>query len=351
MKEEIYARLEKSEREKYAKAKEQNDKAAKFEALANIIDYTENGNRARQLVNIVAKEYAQKPQELTNFFSDRETGMNLEGEFIDSIVDGIARSAYVILTQDFDVIKDSRYGGFGITLNTSPKKLETTDKQFKYAKLKGDALQNSINKEYALHFSVNFDSSLKESRNYDKALYMSINFDNSLKNSKNSGNSLFYSVNSDNALSNSINKDRTLANAINFDSSLKGSKNYDRALTTSHNVENSLNNTKNYGDALNLSKNRDNALRNSRNYGNTLMCSKNFDNAGMYSRNGPKVGKMAKTHENAFTKASMKKNSFLFSKHYGDFKGGKFSFNNLNKAYQLVKNRQQERLIYFARLN
>ena len=348
---EMYKNMEKMERELYVKAKERDDKIDKFRALANIIDLNQNGNRARQLVNIVVREYEQKPQELTKFFSDKKTLTNSEGVVIDPKVDGIARSAYIMITQDFSVLHDSEFGGFGITINTSPKKLQTADYQFVYAKLSGDALQNSINKDYALQHTKNSGNSLKDSRNYDGTLWDSVNTDEALKNSKNYGNVLFKSENFDKSLSNSKNFDNALGDSMNFDNSLKASRNYKDALTKSVNGDDVLKDSRNYGSSLCMSYNGGNSLQNSINSGEALMMSKNFNNAGVHSKNGKDVGKFAETYDDAFTNAEMKEKSFLFGKHYGEFKGGKFSFNNLNKAYQLAKSIRQERLIYFARLN
>ena len=157
----------------------------KIESLAQEITEKRNGNRARQLVNLVAKHYKDTPPNLKEFF-------NHQNEYIQ----GISTSAYGMLTGDLSPIQEKKSGGWGITLPTSKEGLSFSQNQLWFAKLSGYALSDSENSGYALGHSKNRENALWFSENRENALGHSKNRENALLGSKNSGDALSNSENS-----------------------------------------------------------------------------------------------------------------------------------------------------------
>jgi hypothetical protein len=338
--------------------KDEANKFLKLNKLANHINIWNKGNRIRHLVNIVANAYKDKPEDLKKFFyedsdffklvekyaeyklKDSKKNIFLPGEF--------ARSAYMMLTQDFSPLDDSEFAGLGITLNTSPLGLKLNFGQFCQARLSGDALSFSVNKKYSLQNSINSGNALYNSVNEEGSLFFSINSGNSLHNSKNSENSLQYSKNSGNSLQNSKNIENSLHDSENSEKSLQNSKNSGQSLQFSKNSGNSLQNSKNIENSLVFSNNSDNSLEDSKNSGQSLQYSKNSGyslhnskNSGQSFSNSYNSGHSlhnSKNSENSLCLSKNSEESLQKSRNYNDALD--YSINS-GKVLQIFKNKNK----------
>ena len=233
----------------------------KFKKTLQSPGFETNGNRLRQIVNLLAKRFKNSSEQLKNFMrgdflsaygADNNYHLKNKSCFdkIDSRIKEFCRSAYIMNTGDFSCLKDSEYAGFAITLKSSPKKIQTESNMFMFARLSGDALSYSTNSDNSLYKSVNSGNSLYRSVNMDKSLAESKNFGNSLSKSQNFDFALNKSKNFEKTLQSSKNYCLSLENSLNFGNSLKKSQNFNCSLNYSYNFENALYASKNYKYSL-----------------------------------------------------------------------------------------------------
>ncbi len=300
--------------------------AKKLNKLVTSPGFLFNGDRMRQVVNLLAKRFESKPDVLKNIIK--------KGVLVikDSVVDSkhpddqylvlskylkeYYRSAYIMVSNDFTCLSDSPSAGLGITLGTSPKGLKLDQYMFTNAKLYGDALSHSVNSGQALYEAVNSGNSLYKAVNKDSVLTGSRNSENSLKKSKNRGRSLKYSRNENSSLYKSKNSDFTLNFSYNSGDSLKKSINKIWALGFSKNSENSLHRSKNFDHTLDFSSNSGKSLYKSKNKESALEMAKNSENALVASDNYDFVLYSSCNRGNSLSKSTNKLCSLAFSKNY-----------------------------------
>jgi len=129
---------------------------------------------------------------------------------------GLLSSVHYMLTQDFGLVRELPYGGLGITLTSSPKKLLFFDNQLHFASLSGSAL--------------------REVELRGNAFYRGLATGNSLWNARCFNDSGAYAEYRNQALRYSINKDRAHAHCNIFDSVAMYSRNRNEAFSNPEHI-------------------------------------------------------------------------------------------------------------------
>jgi hypothetical protein len=104
----------------------------KFEKVLNAAYSKNSGDRVRQIARIVVENYSDNPEDLVDYFS-KGSGLSR----------GIATAAYAMITNNFAVISNRKYGGLGMCVCSSPVGIVGVKNQYQYVKGRGYAFEGA----------------------------------------------------------------------------------------------------------------------------------------------------------------------------------------------------------------
>jgi len=130
----------------------------------------ETGHRVRNIVKLVAKHYSGNPEELKRYFGlYYPEGNPFKLDHDDLLIEGVATSAYAMITGNFQPISKAYYGGLGITLDDSPENIVGKHHQYNLAKGCGNSFKRTVGRNNSFRDVIGMDNSFDYAVGHDVA--------------------------------------------------------------------------------------------------------------------------------------------------------------------------------------
>ncbi len=153
-------------------------------------NYTlQKGDLIRQMVRVIAEYYKKKPEELKDYFDNKNF-----------LIEGIATSAYHLITGDITPMQSRQLGGLGAIILESPMELEFKLDQLHFAQIFGTSLRGAKLLDNAGWKAEAYESSLGRAECRDNAMTYSKLYDWAGLGATLKDNSMKYSIRTKNTL-------------------------------------------------------------------------------------------------------------------------------------------------------